>query len=273
MKDYCVLVVLYKMNIDLCPTIQSLTNNAEHLANSTLVLWDNSPEPVSPAHLDVLKKKLPDVVYIYTPSNTSLSEIYNTVIRQYYNHEFLIFLDQDSQFTQEYFLQINKGRQQFSNINLFVPVIRHEGVIMSPGYYYYFKGKYRQNIDFGICSTRNMCVIASGMCVSFKYLKNEFGGFNEKLVFYGIDTFFSINYREGNEFFYVLDCPFDHSLSLTEDEQYETKLRRFDNHRKSLLILTENSGLLVKMICRLYILFESIKFRLKYLLRPNEKNS
>ena len=273
MKAYCILVVLYKMEVDKCPTIQSLLKSKEYLNDSTVVIWDNSPTPLSQETIEGLKKQLPDVSYTSTPSNTSLSVIYNTVSRQYEQYEFMVFLDQDSHFSGAYFSEINEAKKQFPDINLYVPVIKHEQTIMSPGYYYGFKGGYRKSVTTGVHSTKNMCVIASGMCVSFRYLKNGFEGFNEKLTFYGIDTFFSTQYRQDNESFYVLAAPFGHSLSLNEEEKYETKLRRFVNHKKSLKILTENAGLFVKLQCRLYVLLQTIQFKLKHQKVSNEEHS
>lgn len=273
MKEYCILIVLYKINLEDCPTIKSLIVSKQYLQKSKVVIWDNSPIPQTNSQIDWFKDQFHELSYIHTSSNTSLSKIYNKVFKEHKDYEHLIIFDQDSNFSKDYFEKIDAAKKEHRFINLFVPVIRYGNAIMSPGYYYHFKGRYRQEIMPGVNSAKNMCVITSGMCVSLDYLNNRFEDFNEKLTFYGIDTFFSLQYRQDNEYFYVLNCFFDHSLSLNENEQYETKLRRFTNHKKSLLVLTENSNLITKLMCKFYVVFQTVKFKMKHNKAVYEKNS
>jgi hypothetical protein len=263
MKEYCVLVVLYRTSVNNCTSIQSLFRSANCLLNSTIVVWDNSPEHLGHDELKLLKENLSDVSYLHTPENISLSKIYNSVIKQFSDYQFHVFLDQDSSFDGQFFMEVNEARKKHGDINLFVPMIRHEQKLLSPGYYYSFTGSYRKSINAGINSTKNLSIITSGMCISSRYLRDVFSGFNEKLTFYGIDTYFSVQYRKENNWFYVLNSRFDHSLSLNENEPYEIKWARFKNHRAAMLVLTENTGFIVRTMCQLYLGFSTLRFKLK----------
>lgn len=271
-NSYCILLVLYKVRLADAASIRSLLKCTRELTGVKLLLWDNSPEALEAQELDLLRNTFTTITYQHTPENLSLSKIYNRAYKENSHYDYLLFFDQDSNFDSNYFQTLGEATNRHPEINLFVPLIQHKGKIMSPGYYFIFRGAYRTQIDFGINSSKNMSVVASGICISLKYLNGVFEGFNENLSFYGIDTFFSIQYRKQNRHFFLLNCYFEHSLSQNEIESYQTKLKRFKNHRQALLELTRGSNLLVRIASYCYVIVQQFKFWLKYNFNRNAEN-
>lgn len=258
------LVVLYKTSVDKADTLQSINACKSLLEDSQLLMWDNSPTPLPRDQQHWLNGLAGKVQYIHTPQNMPLSVLYNQAIGRITDARYLVILDQDSRFDESYIHAITAAGAAHPDINLMVPVIRHNQQIMSPGWFYRFKGAYRSRITFGVNDSRNMSVVSSGMVISVSWLQGQFEGFNERLTFYGIDTFFSVQYRLQNPYFLVLDCRFDHSLSVTEHEPYAVKKRRFDNHILSLAELTRRRNWLIRLAGWMYIQWEKIKFGWKY---------
>jgi hypothetical protein len=261
--EYCIVVVLYKMDVEECPSVQSLLQCTEYLQRSRVILWDNSPVGVPAEKQAWLKKQFSLFSYTHTPSNLSLSSIYNQVCSENKGFGYLILLDQDSRFGTDYFKQLNKAKQSHPKIDLFAPAIYHNSKLVSPGLYYAFKGKFRSSIQSGVHSTQNMCIITSGICISFQYLHSNFTGFDERLRVYNIDTFFSLQFRKHRSEFFVFHCAFEHSLSQYEEEEFAARMRRFADYRTSLLILTQNYPLHIKLLGKLYLFYEALRLRMK----------
>jgi len=264
--EYSILVVIYKQSVFDSETLKSLISLRSYVFNSKITIWDNSPTSLPNDELEYLKLNLNNLSYIHTPENIGLAKIYNEVIKTSNDSGYVILFDQDSEFDARYFEMLKSGIIEFPTINLFVPLIMHSDSIMSPGYYICFKGSLWKEIKLGKVSSKNMAIITSGMAISSKYLSGVFKGFDEEFVFYGIDTYFSIQYRDQNDFFYVFDCNFKHDLAINSDEKYDDRLRRFKNHRKSLIKLSKRS-VITYLATIPYVSYKTVKFYLSNLLK------
>ncbi|WP_132051654.1 glycosyltransferase family protein [Pseudocnuella soli] len=260
--SYCVLVVLYKMKAEEAPTLQSLKQSRDQLNGSHIVVWDNSPVAQAEESIKWLQSVFSSCEYFFTSENTGLSKIYNTVYRAYHSYSHFFILDQDSRFDGSYLQKLKQSIVDHPWIDLFVPLVRYKDTIVSPGRFLLFKGNYRKKVLFGPNSTKSMCVISSGMCISFRYLNFTFKGFDEELDFYGIDTSFSLQYRRNKSWFCVIAADFGHSLSINENESPEVKKRRFNNLLASTKILVKNENYLIKAATQLYLCYRNIKFKI-----------
>lgn len=267
--DYSILVVIYNQTITDSDTLNSLLANKLYISNSKVTVWDNSPKSLDKSEQEYLNENIRNLTYIHTPENYGLAKIYNSVIVASNDSRYVIILDQDSEFNNEYFEKLHHGITQYPYINLLVPLIKHKNLIMSPGYYKSFKGSLRKTITLGKLSTKDMAVITSGMVISQKYLRETFKAYDESFVFYGIDTYFSIKYRETNSFFYLFDCDFKHDLAVTSSEGYKKKLWRFQSHRRATYLLSKRN--IITYITGLpYLLYITIKF---YLLNKEDTSN
>lgn len=253
------ITVLYKTAPEASETLRSLVAGAGELyADDVLYLADNSPQPQDTSFAD---SHLPcRVAYRHSPENLSLAAIYNRAVSEFPGQDFLFLFDQDSGFGGDYFRETEAAAAVRPDVNLFVPLIRQGTTVVSPGHFHYFKGRYWSEARYGAVPAKNTVAIASGMAIRMKYLKG-FGGFEERLQLYGIDSNFMIRYSRDNALFYVLKAPFNHDLSDFNSESRETRLRRFRDFSRASLINAELFPLPVRLLTWLFIRYRKLRFR------------
>ena len=262
MSRFLILIVLYECKAKDSLSYISLLKSSEHLGNSKLILWDNSPsiQSIDTDNMNFLQH----VEYIHTPENMSLSKIYNRVIQENEEYDYMIILDQDSSFSSDYLEKLNSAITKHPSINLFLPVIKSEETIVSPGDYKIFKGKYWEKEKYGIINAKNILAINSGMVINFNYLKNTYKGYDERLRFYGTDTFFMLEYPEDNDFLFVIDYVFKHKSALLDrDENFNKKIIRLNDLFFSWRIIHEHKKCNLILI-NIFLLIKTFKLVVKY---------
>lgn len=284
MNNFLILIVLYKCKVKESSSYNSLIKSSKYLSESKLILWDNSPAFQS---INRQVSEFKSVEYIHTSENTSLSKIYNHVIKENIDYDYLVILDQDSSFSIDFFEKLNNAILKNSTINLFLPIVKSEQTIVSPGAYNTFKGSYWKNEKYGLIKAQNVLAINSGMVIKFKYLKNFYIGYDERLRFYGTDTFFMLDYQKNNEFLFVINYVFKHKSALLDrDENFNMQLFRLDNVFTSWRIIHEHNKINLFLMnvfiflktVKLVILYRNIKYfkllKMHFFLKDksNEKN-
>lgn len=262
--NYLILIVIYNCSIHQSWTIESLKKAYSYLRNSKVIIWDNGPRAHQQLEVDALRKDFGDVDYVYTPQNLSLAVIYNQVIRSHHNYDYLIIFDQDSGFDPDFFEVLERAiRKEEGVINLFLPLVVSNQTIVSPGNYRIIKGKYWKKKRTGIVLAKNRVAINSGMVISFDYLKDSFSGYDERLLFYGVDVFFMLEYAKKNKYFYVFEYYLKHSSSSFLAESNDMKLFRFRGRKHAWEILHEKK-LVNSILVKLYTIYASLRLSLKY---------
>lgn len=257
-----ILVVLYnRLPID-SETIQSIIaakNAVSHCAE--LILWDNSSCKLSDSELLVLDDILKGINYKYYAdgNNTYLSVIYNRVINEINQDDYLLILDHDSIFDQSFFIELIQAISNNPNVNLFLPLILSHNKIVSPANNYYFYGSYWKKIKLGLIKTKRLIAINSGMTISGHYLKNKFVGYNEKIKFYGTDNDFMNNYTSDNEYLYVLNAKINHTLDFHDSKDLDNILKRFEDIKYGFFILTKSQGQIVYFLSKVYFFLYQMK--------------
>ncbi len=255
------IIVLYRTELTDAATWQSLTACREVLNETDkLVIWDNSPGPLSERSLIDNNGALPcPIDYQHTPENISLAAIYNRAFAANPGYDMLHIFDQDSSFGLAYFKAIAAAAVANPEVNLFVPLIRCNSLLISPGHFYLFKGKYWSKPKKGLVPAKNNVAIASGMAIRASYLKT-FGGFEERLQLYGIDTNFMLRYARDNPYFYVADVGFEHDVAEHKAENREVKARRFADFKKASLINAALFSRPVQWLTRLFLWYRTLRF-------------
>ena len=261
MNRLLIIIVLYECKVKEALSYISLLNSSEHLSESKLVLWDNSPLIQSITN-DISSLKY--VEYIHAPENISLSKIYNRIIQENEDYDYMIILDQDSSFSGDYLEKLNMATIKHPYINLFLPLIKSGQTIVSPGDYQIFKGRYWKKERFGIMNAKHILAINSGMAINFNYLKNIYKGYDERLRFYGTDTSFMLEYTKENDFLFVIDCIFQHKSALLDrDEDINMQIFRLNNLFSAWRIIHEYKVFNLILI-HIYILISTFKLVIKY---------
>jgi len=266
MSKFLILIVLYEFKVKDSLSYNSLLKSSQYLSESKLILWDNSLSAQS------VNEHICDfscIEYIHTPENMSLSKIYNRVIQENEGYDYMIILDQDSSFSSDFFEKLNSAILKHSTINLFLPLIRAKQAIVSPGDYKIFKGSYWKKEKYGVIKAKNILAINSGMVINFDYLKNNYMGYDERLKFYGTDTFFMLDYQKNNEFLFVIHYVFKHKSALLDrEEDFNMQLSRLDNVFTSWKIIHEHNKVNLFLFnvfiflktFKLVILYRNIKY-------------
>ena len=236
------LIVLYKENLYTSKTLKSLLNC--DLSNVLLVIWDNSPYSMSNSDKNDLKTHGVIFDYIHTPSNLSLSAIYNNVIDKYKDKSSIFIFDQDTYLDDSYFAKMALSFSQNLDVNLFLPYVLVGKLLVSPGRMGFYKGMYEAKIKLGLLLSKNVIAVASGMAIRMTCFTSQGLSFNEHLSFYGIDTKFCLDYSKMNKYICVVDYCLDHDLSQFQEEKFEIKQRRFNSLKSSALYILRKESFL-----------------------------
>jgi len=260
--NHLILVVIYKQAILESLTLQSLFKCQAFLAESSLVIWDNSPSP-QPVP-DSCRDTFAQVHYHHTPDNKALSYIYNCIINTYSEHDLLVLLDQDSNFDELYFKEIADAAKRHPDICLFLPLVKSGSTIVSPGNYFFIKGSHWTKERSGLVDTEHLVAINSGMVIRFSYLQTTFDGYDERLNFYGVDIYFMRHFAQHQSHAFVLPYVIQHdSALLSTTESLEKRLFRFKDRLNAWKLLHEGS-LVRSLLVRLYSIFVAAKLSLRY---------
>lgn len=259
-----ILVVLYKQKVCESNTLLTLLNCKERLSETLLFVWDNSPTPLGSSDIIFLKEQFTHFKYLHSKDNKSLSEVYNTVIKDIKFDKIFIF-DQDTSISSDYFELMDCAAFSNKDIGVFLPLVKNNNRVVSPLTYSVINFDYSKKIKTGRTLAKNKTAFASGLCIKEWVFKKDNIWFDENLNFYGIDYKFILDYGDFNEFMYVIDYNLKHSLSFTEEEAKEVKIKRFDsNIAASFYLANARFNFFQKIIVVVRSFLISFKMFLKY---------
>jgi len=260
-----ILIVIYNINITQSETIKSLIESKDCLFESDLLIWDNSPISQDISLIYPFFENYVKILYEHHPENLPLSKVYNKVINKFKNegYDFLILLDQDSRFNKEYFIKLNNAFKENNEVSLFLPIIKYKNKIVSPTKKYFLKGFYFKKKVSGLQKAKNISAINSGMIISFKYLKDKFKGYDERLKNYCTDDYFMMEYCKNEKYLFILDYEFEHDLTLsTLNDSSDKLIKAYHEMLQAWSILYSDSVL--KYIVKIYMIVHSLYTAIKY---------
>ena len=171
MDNLLCVIVLYRCLLKNAKTYQTLLRpiNSYHL-----YVYDNSPE----------KQCINDskIIYVHDARNRGLSVAYNNAAKYAKENgfEWLLLLDQDTDFSNILIDNYAKAISENPDIKLFAPKVRCGDKYMSPMRVWHRMGALSIAAASGIISLSKYCIINSGMCVNVEAMI-ESGGYNEKV--------------------------------------------------------------------------------------------
>lgn len=263
MNQLTILVCLYNTNLHESYTLQSLFKVQNINSFAQIVIWDNSVIKLDKQSILKLESHFKKIVYKHTPQNTPLSVIYNTVIENQTNPlGYLMICDDDSKIPVDFFESLKSFWEKNKTINLFLPIIYSNNVIVSPAKNYLIKAKLFKNLKPGIIPTRNLNAINSCMVISNRVFIDGFR-YDERLQFYGTDTFFMSKFIQKYKSLVVLNQIVIHDLSFNTSKSIEDRVRIFKQIKKSNSIIYSHS-LLKNIIVYFNTFIVSVRYSLKY---------
>lgn len=254
---FLVLVVIFRKKLSESKTLNSLLKCREFAGRLEVLVWDNSPERADESEIETFGKRVgAPFRYVSTPQNVTLSRIYNSVISEHLRPEFdfLALFDDDSDFGLGYFQEIAAASEANPSIQLFLPVIRNSGTIASPAWLVFFKSLPFSERRRGVVSSRFLMAINSGMGIKTEYLKKKFKGYDEKLKFYGTDTYFMKEFSRKEKGAFVLRTEINHDLTYRKSNMDNDQfLPRYQEVKNSFRIIYKNS-----VFCRFFLFLHSL---------------
>jgi GT2 family glycosyltransferase len=261
------LVVLFKVDPEASESLLSLAAQRGAVPWH-LVVWDNSPAPCSIASRDWLSKNFADYDYHSCPENFPLSRIYDQIICTLIKERpgrftHLLLLDQDSGLDSEFLCVAGKAVEENPTISLFLPLVQANGIIVSPGRLFYFKGFYMRSPRPGPIRLRFKAAINSGMLIASSYLFKDFPGYPKELAFYGTDNWFCEQYAKDEKVAFVINSTIRHDLSRFKVESADLKLWR---HREQIRAdrIINSHGVFRRYGCLLYTFLTCARMALRF---------
>ena len=218
-----IFVVLYKRELAQSDTLVTLSqiNFAALGFQVDVHIWDNSPEPIP-----VATGSLPfRWFYTASGSNVALSKVYNTLLRRS-RRAYVMILDQDSRVGVALFRELAEALKQV-RVDVFVPVIKHDDHVISPGRLLWIKGSALRSLQPGSFLPPTFTAMMSGLCFT-RACFARFGPrpFDERLRFYGIDTRFCRDLAKRGGRAYLYDAVLGHDSALRSTTDHRAALER-----------------------------------------------
>ena len=234
MKKLFAVVLLYNTRVEDSITCKSIENiNCENL---TVIIIDNSTIKLN--NEEICKNKKYE--YISMNGNKGLSIPYNRAITYIKNikkadeNDYVIWLDDDTELTKEYFEILNKSIVNNPEVDVFAPIIYgQDGVIYSPNSSRYIKNKLIKN-ENEIYRITKYNAINSCLCVKLSiYSKYKY---DERLFLDQIDQKFFDDMRKKNVKFYTLKTAINQNFSQREKKIEPKKiLIRYEIRTKDIM--------------------------------------
>lgn len=260
-----ILIVLYNKSLNDSESIKTLLNLQRFHGKFELILWDNSLIRLETTEISYLEKKISPskVNYNHTPENLELSKIYNLVIRDFiFITDYLMLLDDDTTLTEAFFIELfNNLEESHLHADVYLPKILNDGILVSPAKMYSFFGRYYKKINTGFLRSKFIVAINSGMIISGKFLKLTFNGYDERLKFYGTDTYFMKELCKVKGSVYILNSYLNHELSFFKKNiKIEDKVVRLNEMIYGLEILLINKNFIIKFLFLVYKFLLKLKY-------------
>ncbi|MFD0939084.1 glycosyltransferase family protein [Pedobacter boryungensis] len=222
-----VTLVLFKTNLYETSAYITLNKSAKEIAadaNFDCYVFDNSPEP---NFNDISRLTLDKIKYKYDSSNPGLSKPSNEAAQMGKNahKKWILFTNPDTSYPLNYFEELFHSVSSNNNIELFVPILKSNEVIVSPAKYTFFIGSSPDSVNPGINNLEKKLILYSGMFITLTAFFKS-GGFNDKIKLDFMDCYFSENYKRKYPTFYLLNVNCEHDLSSFE-KNVQKVLNRF----------------------------------------------
>jgi len=199
------ILVLYKCIIEYSVSYLTISKSLAYAnKKGILFIFDNSPDFQSIKNIDIsIWEKF---IYIHCPENKGLGFAYNSGAdyARENNIDWVVLLDQDTSFSEDYIYQLKKSIDLYPNIKLFAPIIKLKNNIpFSPTRYKHKRG-YCVELNSGIYSLLKYSPVNSGIVINTEYFW-KVGGYNPLITLDFADYQFIERFRRTKKYFFVID--------------------------------------------------------------------
>lgn len=199
------ILVLYKCVIEHSVSYLTISKSLVYAnKKGILFIFDNSPDFQETKNIDFSAWE--KFKYIHCPENKGLGFAYNcgAEYARRQNIDWVVLLDQDTVFSEDYIFQLNKSIELYSNIKLFAPIIRlKNNVPFSPTRYKHKRG-YNVELTSGIYSLLKYSPVNSGMVINTNCFWKA-GGYNPSIMLDFADFQFIERFRRIEKHFFVIN--------------------------------------------------------------------
>jgi rhamnosyltransferase len=195
------------------------TSNKVDPSPFQVFIYDNSHEPIAPAQKNIHYKH--DIL------NSGVSKAYNEAAKIAFSEKkkWLILLDQDTDFDQEYIAKLAIAIHRHPNAVAFVPKLHDEVGIVSPFKWRFGKGQRISTLK-EVLPLKRFRFANSGLLINLNaFLKA--GGYIESIPLDFSDIAFAENLQKVTDHFVVVDYDLRHAFSGSEKTTFENSLSRF----------------------------------------------
>ncbi|TDY17034.1 GT2 family glycosyltransferase [Paraburkholderia sp. BL6665CI2N2] len=209
-----IFVVLYQRDPEAAETLITLSqiDFASLGIDVEVHIWDNARAvPVPPnAHFLPFRWR-----YFASPENEPLSKVYNMLVRESRRPHVVIF-DQDSSVDAAFLEKLADCLEKVEiEADVFVPVIRHDGHLISPGRLRWIKGEALCSVTTNAMLPTDFTAMMSGLCISRAFLTRLAPHpFDERLRLYGVDTRFCRDLAKHGARAYLHEAVLGHDSAL-----------------------------------------------------------
>lgn len=211
-------IVLYKSRLEVSASYTSLLKGGDDL---DYFIYDNSPQPMHK------KTDFKDYVYVHDTYNSGISMAYNTAAAHARDngYDWLLLLDQDTEFPVDTILKYKDAINRHSDIMLFAPVLQlSDKSFFSPILEKHPRrnGLYLKSGIYNICDYK---LVNSGLLINVDAFWTS-GGYNENVRLDFADFQFVKRYRKYYDRFFIIDCIATQDFS-SHDTDVDKLLTRF----------------------------------------------
>ena len=206
MIDYYAVVVLYNTFVNDSVTINNLRKIMSHQIH--IVVLDNSTQDLNNG-MTVMKNGWS---YLSMHGNAGLSKAYNRAIEYLINEDgIVIWFDDDTNVTQEYFDVLEKNVLKYKECDIFVPIIQgQDGRFWSPNEARFFKNKQMKSPTQIIPNEK---INAINSCTAVRLKVYESYRYDERLFLDQVDHNFFEDQRKLKRKIKVLNVVIHHNFS------------------------------------------------------------
>lgn len=206
MMNFFAIVVLYNTFVNDSITINNLKKIHSHSIN--IIVVDNSTEDLN----NEKETKANNWTYLSMNGNAGLSKAYNRALDYLKNEDgIVIWFDDDTNVTQEYFDALEQNAKEFKDYDIFVPVIQgQDGKYWSPNEARFFKNK-----QIKICSQNipNDKINAINSCMAVRLAVYKTYRYDERLFLDQVDHNFFYDQRKLKRKVKILNVVIHHNFS------------------------------------------------------------
>ncbi len=258
-EELFVVLVLYNMNLKDSETYKSIILNNKKMPLKG-VIFDNSPKRRNIEGFE----KMGDFQYYHDENNPGLAVAYNYALKlaNCQNCKWLLLLDQDTFFTEEYFNNLKFENQR--DIVLYAPIVKSiKGMQMNISPSFLNLGGFKAfTVKKEGQQFSSISGITSGTVVSCDFIQS-LGGFNSKYPLDMLDHWYYREVYRRGKYASILNSIIYQNLSVNKDFEKNVSVNRYSNFVTTEHIFFKTDSTFQYIMYKFRLIFRLIK-QLKY---------